>query len=341
MQYYPTAKELLITARHKVSRDKILVLVGGSSIFRGVGQNQDELWTNELQKQLGDEYKVLNYANDSATFTSFGAVAFRMLIEEYPKIIFVSSTEWATSEADGIDPYKYIYWDAYYKNLFHPDKIEMKEIRALRKKQIFTAVGAEQHIVSYLDSWFYFKNLWNWVGYRFVFSVWDRYVFADPFVAKRRYHDVDLDFKKLKIESDKSHAELGPVAKIIAQGLIDAVDLPSNKFKKVPLEGVILSYENAFSPRYRSNILCVVTTYNPKYVGVFPDKSKQAYKIVLNQSHAIKESLGYHSMIVKSPPADSYQDLQHLLAPGGKLMATQIAPKIKEIAVAKHYIKST
>src|SRR5262245_23735042 len=68
--YYPTPEELLLTARHIVSPDKILVLIGGNSVFRGTGQNPDELWSMELQKLLGNQFKVLNYAMDGATTNS-------------------------------------------------------------------------------------------------------------------------------------------------------------------------------------------------------------------------------------------------------------------------------
>ena len=89
--YYPTASELLQTVRHKVPKDKILVLVGGSSIFRGAGQDPNEIWTDNLQQLLGDKFKVLNYATDGASFSSYGGVVFRMLREEYPKLIFVAA----------------------------------------------------------------------------------------------------------------------------------------------------------------------------------------------------------------------------------------------------------
>jgi hypothetical protein len=84
-QFFPTMSQLLATAKLKTAPEKTLVVIGSSSIFRGTGQNPDDLWSRELQRLLGDDFAVLNYAIDEAAMTSFGAAAFRALRQIYPK----------------------------------------------------------------------------------------------------------------------------------------------------------------------------------------------------------------------------------------------------------------
>ncbi len=58
--YSPTARQVaaLVEARH--DPQKILVILGGSSIIRGNGQRVDKLWSRSLQADLGERYVVLN-----------------------------------------------------------------------------------------------------------------------------------------------------------------------------------------------------------------------------------------------------------------------------------------
>lgn len=330
LNYYTTANELLVTARHEVSHNKILVLIGGSSIFRGEGQNPDELWSEKLQKLLGEKFKVLNYASNGAGFPSFGGVAFRMLREEYPKIIFISTCsliEENNFKIDGGELYGYLFWDAYYKKLFHSNKVEQQKITQLRKSQIKTAQGAEQHLLSFLDSLFYFRNLWNWVGYRAFFTVWNRNVNVTPFKPKRFYHEEQIDQKKLAAETALNQERFKAEVKRIAE-----------KFPKLKdLSPVVLSYDEAFESSYRRNILAVLITYNPKHVSVLPQKDQNEYKLVLNATESLLATQGYNVMRIKSLKAEDYIDFEHFLASGGFKTAEQVAEKVKAIAKMNGY----
>ena len=60
--FYPSLDNLTELVSHVASPRKILVLVGGNSVLLGVGQKKDQLWTKELQRDLGPDFVVVNLA---------------------------------------------------------------------------------------------------------------------------------------------------------------------------------------------------------------------------------------------------------------------------------------
>src|SRR5207245_11801285 len=96
--------------------NKIIVIVGGSSVLHGTGQAASQVWTRKLQEVLGERYQVINLALRCGRTNEFGQVAAEMLLAEYPQMIFICDCFSGDlfAEPDGLF-YKYFYWDAYYK----------------------------------------------------------------------------------------------------------------------------------------------------------------------------------------------------------------------------------
>ena len=94
-------------------RRKILVLAAGSSISLGVGQQDNHLWTDLLQRELGDAFAVVNGSFRSAKFTSIGLPLLEILTQEYPRLLFVTESrpgyapEWM--QYDSRSPFFYPY----------------------------------------------------------------------------------------------------------------------------------------------------------------------------------------------------------------------------------------
>jgi hypothetical protein len=343
--YYPTARELLTTARNEVSKDKILVLLGGSSIFRGAGQDANELWSDQLQRLLGDKYKVINYATDGASFSSFGGVVYRMLRKEYPKIIFVIATYPFNSqgEMDGLDPYSYLFWDAYYKRLFEPDIKETELINQLRKRQIKTAAGIEQHVMNYLDSLFYFRDLWNWVGYHLIFTTWNEFEFQKPFRPRHVYQDdpVSPAYKKVLAEANKDQEHLQQGLKAvdyIVSNYIEDLSKENPQVKETVKIAGHQAYNDIFQPGDRAKILCVQTTYNSSIIKASSKNIQKGYLAMFNQAHVMMQSLGYTVIDVGNDfTVEDYYDFSHFTGSGGKKMAKMVAKKIEAMSVLNKY----
>jgi hypothetical protein len=339
LDYFPTASELLMTAKHEVSSDKILVLIGGNSILRGEGQNDNEIWTKELQNILGNQFKVLNYGFNGAHFSSFGGAAFRMLSEIYPKIIFVSTCTFADEahEIDGGNLYGYLFWDAYYKNLFHPDKNEKQKIVQLRRKQMSTKEGIELHFMSYLDSLFYFRNLWNWMGYQLIFTVYNKNVYPTIFKARRSFQDDVVDNETLAESVRKDTKRFKDENDVIIKMAFNNWVGSSGHYVPEKENDIRQTFDNVFESRYRSKILCVLSTYNPRNLSVLPQSEKEAYKNIISDTRSILLKLGYQAIQTQNMTPVDYIDFMHYVRSGGNKIAKEVAPIVKNIAETNNY----
>lgn len=329
--YYPTPDELLITASRKVAKNQTLVLIGGSSVFRGVGQNGFELWSKDLQKILGDNFKVINYANNSASFPSFAGVVFRTLVEQYPRIIFVSTCSNNNGPMDGVQVYKYFFWDAYYKNLFHPSNLELKKIKKLRNDELQNEGDVELHLSAFLNSIFYFKNLWNWFSYHFCFTVWNNIVSHSAFKPRKYFKDEILDFKKIYSKYKKDTTAFKNVTEMLSKAYLNINDNTADNY-----------YNNAqlFDDKYRSQILCVMSEINPRYLSGLTRDSRKKYETDLKQGYHILKSLGYNVIYLQKISENDFGDLLHLLSSGGKKIANQIASEVQLIAKKNQFLNS-
>src|SRR5262245_35657241 len=78
-QFYPTASQVRELVRSRVSPNKIAVLIGGNSILHGSLQAPPDLWSDRLQRLLGDRYQVINLGLCGTRPGEFGAIAAEML----------------------------------------------------------------------------------------------------------------------------------------------------------------------------------------------------------------------------------------------------------------------
>src|SRR5262249_23371102 len=123
--YFPTASEVRALVKARCPVDRVLVVVGGNSVFYGAGQRAEEIWTSSLQAKLGDGFCVVNLAVPRSLIGDFGAVTVNMLWRDYPRALLVDSTLAAVCGPPDGDPfYRYLYWDAYWKGLLtFPDAV--------------------------------------------------------------------------------------------------------------------------------------------------------------------------------------------------------------------------
>lgn len=316
MHYYPTAHELLNTAEHHLQKNKIIVVVGGNSIFKGIGQKHNELWTDALQQELGDQFQVLNFAMDGAAFNAFGGTVYRMLHERYPRVLFVTTCVPESALGSDQHTYDYVYWDAYYKKLFNPDKNERKMIQTKRKEDLHSLAGQNLHLLSVLDSHFYFRNLWNAIGYHIGFTIWTDQSAHSLFKARKKYHDLGddaiLHLEKTQIldviQQDEQLLNKGDSRLLLRES--------EHRYREWPLAD-------------RRHTLCVIPTLNPKMVNQFSPVAKHHYFAILQQLSGLLGQLGYHAMIMPTFANTDYVDTRHLNASGGKKLATQIANEVR------------
>src|SRR5262249_9221945 len=71
-------------------KDKVFIIVGGTSVFFGVGQPVSVMWTRKLQSLLGDRFHVLNLAQRAGRSNEFGNIAAEILLQRHARVIYVA-----------------------------------------------------------------------------------------------------------------------------------------------------------------------------------------------------------------------------------------------------------
>jgi hypothetical protein len=338
--FYATASELVSHARRKIPKDKTLVLVGGASYFRGTGQNPDELWTHELQNLLGDRYRVLNYAIDQAGATDFAGVAFQVLARENPRMVYVANMAPQGNGNDGVDGgdiYRYVFWDAYYKDMLKGDQLWQTHVKLRRKVQLKTAAGLELHLGKYIDSYTYSCDLWNYIGYRYFMTVWNDSTSGEIFRNRRSYIEgsdpnmakhqsdarMDKEYTAIMEERNKGYTQNGTY--LDKDGKVKPLLDSWNNTSRV--------ISDLFSSDLHKQCLIVILHSNHYFMKSLTPLDWQRNAAMFKASQAAVEKAGYPVIQVGADfSADDYVDAGHFMASGGRKIAQQVAAKIKEMA---------
>jgi hypothetical protein len=313
------------------------VVVGGASYFRGTGQNPDELWTRELQRLLGEDFAVVNFAMDQSGVTSFAGVAFQALAREYPRIAYVSNASpVVVDQADGGEVYRYVFWDAYYKDMLALPAPWSDGVRELAKNERKDRAGLELHLGKWTDRFTYACDLWTYVGYRYFFTVWSdltpqaltapRRDFADGPVSNlvetqrarrrnqdyvRRYEEMNRDFATKGFSRDKD-----------------------GRWQQEPYAWDIISQLSVamFPDDLKSKCYLVLVRANPFFMQTFSADDWKRHETIYRMGQEAFERAGYR--VVKLPDAeftaDDYFDGGHFMASGGRKLAKAVAARILE-----------
>jgi hypothetical protein len=357
--YYPTACQVRELARSRLDRDKVAVIIGGSSVLHGTCQPPGHVWAERLQALLGDRYQVLNLALRCGRPTELGAIAAEFLAPEYPKLILITDERpgGMHPDPDGLF-YKYFYWDAYHKGLLMPHKprderlgeviaeVEVIE-RKVGKKLARTAwmladAQREMRRGTALDASLYFSDLWNTLAYTQFHTIWTpltgeaytkpRSHWKDPDVgpqsmATRYSHENDIVMQRL-------HAYLpGKCVKDAAGGWVE--DPASGVWKALDRAATV-----SFPEPTRARTLVVVTWFSPYYIHQLSADEQECFAALSRCSVAHFEKLGFGAMTIGGDYTyEDYGDFQHLTETGGAKLADVVAPKVRAMARQLGYVQ--
>lgn len=322
--YFPTALQVRALARRELPRDKIAVVVGGSSVMQGRGQKADELWTKRLQTELGDDFRVLNLAMPGGAPNEHGQLAAEMLCRDGRKVIYVCDcfvNGFADAPDGNRDVYRYFFHDARARNLLLPHAERDRALADLAGHRGRHDAFAELTIQTGANRWLSFNDLWHAVGYEHVFATWLKHARKTPWQARKRLADPPPDFKSfqrqrpegLNVARDMCRPDSPEEYKRLARQVNSSVPAP-----------------------LRSRTLAVVNRFNPEYLQTIESESAGAcahYEQRLRNLVNHLQATGLHAVAgCVTLSADDYIDLDHLFASGGDKLALELAPAIRQLA---------
>jgi lysophospholipase L1-like esterase len=342
--FYPTASQLISFAQRQLSDgQKTAVIIGGDSVFHGVGQLDPNLWSVKLQAKLGDDYKVINLAMRGSWPQEAGSVTAQGLLKlGYQRLIYVTDTSIGLpGKPDDGNFYKYLFWEAYYKGFLLDDPDRDKFLSTAQVSE----ADLEMRRLMWLNNRFHFNDLWTMIGYQSVFTVWNSIISGydphDPLHWLRPRRLFDDDMEELQTLSERYPPEYLMQQLEVSRGHCTYFKLDSKTAIPEPehWQKGIQDAKILFPDELKKRTFVVVLYDSPYYRKRLSLPEQQCSHKGVEETHNLYQSTGYNVEIVSKDFNElDYRDRVHLSPSGGDKLATQIAPKIKQIAQRLGYL---
>ncbi len=315
----------------QVPPEKILVIIGGSSRFNGAGQRPQELWSRYLQERLGPNYAVVNLALRAGAADQGGSHAAEALIKAGRRVLYVA--DWGASGVGpaGAQPqYWYFFYDALARDLLLDSPGRDRGIAELEASPGQGAVARELRLRSRLNRWFYFDDLWTYVGYRYAFfAAWHSLVRPFPFAARSALPDPEETLPPDCCYQYRDFGESLGVARGFATPRFSE-RLREQADKWSPLVPVQL----------RERSLIVWIGLSPFYTDHFSDEERLRFRANMIAAAESLRRAGFQGVeIGRDWNANDFVDLFHLSEQGGRKLANVIAPLVSQMARDRGFIQ--
>jgi len=343
---YPTLGHLQQHVRANASRRKILVLVGGNSILLGVGQPVESLWTKDLQKQLGKEFRVVNLAFRGAEPVEMGAIVAETLREEYPRMIYIANgrVDSFTTPVGNPNFYGYLYWQARAAGQLlddaHRESVALDSLNHPDEKtrQQFSEIFMR----GFVDARLHTSSFWNWVGQEALFTVWNVLVNPPQDFWKPRKLFKDFEPDPLSDPGRWQRTDLEREAAIVrGESERTFKDTPEGGFIPDPLEWTFRenTARSCFPPEVLPRTLYVLSHNAPAIVKRLSERDQERYRAQYSMG---RERLArVFSVIVFGENLESddyFSDRTHFTRLAAPLMAKEVAAKVREMSISLGYL---
>lgn len=320
-QFLPTFSELYQLALGAREKDRTLVIVGGDSIFYGLGQDREHLWSESLKKDLGSDFTVVNLAFRGGGLMQGAWFVFESLGSKYKDVVFVGNT-WADRVVQAPlsdSPYSYLYLDGldkgYIKESAERQNYIEKTVSSLSKQD---STSPDQLLGSRLDSLFYFKDFWNAASYSVLSTSWSKELGCFSFKPRSAYLDtasIDLDSAK---KSDDFFLDL-----------IKKEYIVQDEIRWSKLAEAVRALSPAASLRNR--MLIVDVAPSPQIVNRLSEHERTLLSTTRERAASIYRQAGYAVLDVDAIDAEGYIDGVHLNALGAAILAEQVCRALKRL----------
>jgi hypothetical protein len=313
-----TARELngLLEA---TPNEKILVVVGGTSRFNGVGQRVDHLWSAELQRLLGLDYEVVNLALRAGRPDQFGNYAAEGMIAAGRKVIYVADLHVVErfQPAGTYPPYYYIFYDARARGLLLASPEREAALAEFEKRA--PDVTSELKIRAAANAALNVDDLWTFIGYEHVFLPgWSQQTKDAPFRPRRLWPDNEPG------RSFYDSYDLQAMMKYVRGFVRPRSDADMDALRASALN---------LPEELRKRSLIATIRLSPYYTDRLLPGESASYKRNYERAAVALSGAGLRVVELGADWAkDDFVDGQHPSESGGAKGAAQIAPLVKEMA---------
>jgi hypothetical protein len=336
--YYPTVSQMVAMVNLQSTPNQTVVIVGGNSIFNGVGQRASEIWTDKLREQLGHDYAVFNFAScGSQPFEGAYWVA-ESLLARGRKVLYVTvAMPTAGGAPEGGKVYGYLYWDAHEKKFLarSPQRDALVEGHVAMMGDKERERIAELKLRMQLDRLVHFQDLWTAIGYTQIFTVWTQPTEASPFKARRLYADLQPDPAPVASRfagSPTFDRELSTL-----RGYCDGffeIQPTGWQPRRQSWTNLTTEMKGLVPDQFKRNCLVIIASNPPYSLSKITSAERGRIAAATAKSEQCWKTAGYHAVAAAAASAtdkfedEDFKDCWHLTGSGGTKMAALVAQRV-------------
>jgi hypothetical protein len=333
--FFPTAREIKATLDRNAGDDsKVTVIIGGSSVFHGTGQKHPRIWTELLQKDLGDRFRVLNFAVRAGAANGFGEIPAEMALQEGRPFIYVCDNN-IQGFAAPVERsfFRKTYFDAWQRGYLLSWPARDRMMRDALWGQSDNLREASWGAV--LDSYLNFNDFWNYVTFRYTGTIWNSLAALDSFEPLRKSDDPE---NSPGWSASVPYPPIGSDDNAHAMSVVRGEIFGSGPDQWNAAQGQIELY---VPPALRAKTLSVTHLNSPYFTTQLTAQERQEFFQQATRFALFLKQLGFHQAIAvpNDWDKDDYHDVVHLSMQGGQKLADLLAPEIVKMAMELGYIK--
>jgi hypothetical protein len=330
--YYPTLSQVRALARATVDPRKVVVVLGGNSIMQGSGHRKSHVWTRHLQTLLGSDFQVLNLALPACQPFEFGATAAEVLSRDFPRLLLITNISPGLNstllpEPDGTPRLRYFFWEAHRRGLLMDSAARDHWLREAEHKGRDESFREMQDQLR-LDLRLHFRDLWNAVTCRCVSTVWNRLVAESWLRPRAAYPEWDGPLPE---------GELPPSTDGYFMAMLRRSWIESGRLFVPPLqppdELVKGNLAGCLPDEFRGRTLVLINRVSPRYLKQLTADERRIYDGLYP---AIVRAYAGAGVTVVPVGQDlstrHYMDLMHPNEEGGRRLAEEVAPLVRDLA---------
>ncbi len=333
--FFPPFRMLEHLALDSWQPGRTVVLVAGNSIFNGVSQPADEIWTRRLQEILGsDKYVVVNLSFAGAHATEAGMIVAESLFRRGVPFLLVCNTGARAPNAAIGGHYGYYYWEARAQSALLPfaDRdADLKEMEAHLPAPEQRKQG-ELRRAARLNSWFYFQELWHHVGLQHFFTVWTSLIPRNSWGARDLMPDPELP----PLPLEQRFRTAVETEMVIVRSYSNADTYPDKEgqwhLKPDIARNISQRIEVSYPRKMRPHMLMVLSQNAPFFRSQLTAQERARDLAMFQESEIIWEKMGIACVISGLDFDDSdFSDRAHLTPTGGHKLAALVAAELHKL----------
>lgn len=334
--YYPSALQMINLIENSSKPDQIIVVIAGDSVLYGHGEKGANLWSDKLQQDLGDRYKIVNLSFEGTFPFEGGYWAAEALAKRGRKVIVITNAE--PTEICLAPGYtlRATYFDFRNRDLLMDYPVRDEVVNELIEvdRGSFNETLDEQNLCKNIDRVTNSTELWNWIAYNGFFTIWSHYqpwfilpkkIFSDDFVST-----VPPDLGYLKKKAEELKRDHSFCATQNADG--EWVEVPDG-----------WKYMDKVSPdliplQMRSRSIVLLPKVGPRMTDLLTPYEKQRNDAIYEIGARKWQEQGYNAVVIgKDFGAQDYVDMNHFSPSASQKVADMVATEVHAISKRSGY----